>query len=62
MLSGEIRSLYRSITARKRFKTNIFAQNIIMDVVKFIGGPGLYLILGLAVVTVVVISKYKNRR
>jgi hypothetical protein len=33
-----------------------------MDVVKFIGGPGLYLILGLAVVTVVVISKYKNRR
>lgn len=33
-----------------------------MDFVKFIGGPGLYLILGIAVVAVVVISKYKNKR
>ncbi len=33
-----------------------------MEILEFIGGPGLFLILAILVVVVVVYNKFKNRR
>ncbi len=33
-----------------------------MEIIEFIGGPGLFLILGVMVIVVVLISKLRNRR
>lgn len=33
-----------------------------MGIIEFIGGPGLFLILGIMVIVVVIISKLRNKR
>ncbi|RDK88420.1 hypothetical protein C8D94_101292 [Marinirhabdus gelatinilytica] len=33
-----------------------------MEIIEFLGGPGLFLLLAILVVVVVVYSKFKNRR
>jgi hypothetical protein len=41
--------------------TLLIEDNIFLDTIAFLGGPGLFLVLGILLIVVVVYNKYKRK-